>query len=165
VDPVAVEHSRLLLAGNDLAAAVRHDIRHPDVILADPQVTRLLDLGAPVAVLMASVLHFIPDTDNPHAIINQLRQAITPGSYLVLSHGTAQARPDEGKQIMGLYQQTTNPLTNRSHPQILAMFTGFDLLDPGLVWAPQWRPDAPDQVGEHPERCSVLAGVGHKPAA
>jgi S-adenosyl methyltransferase len=159
VDPVAVAHSRVLLAHDDRTHVIRADIRDPVAILADPAVRRLLDFRQPVAVLMASVLHFVPDSDRPDLIIGEFRGAMAPGSFLALSHGTTQARPDEGAEVLQLYRQTANPLTDRTREQLLALLTGFDLVEPGLVWAPQWRPEPDEDPVERPERTSVLAAV------
>jgi len=159
VDPVAVTHSTALLAHNPHACAIRGDIRHPPVILHHRQVIEMLDLRQPIGILMTSVLHFIPDTDQPQQIIAQFQQAIPPGSFLVLTHGTSQARPDEGAELLRLYQRSATPLVDRTRDQIRTLLAGLDLIDPGLVWAPQWRPDPATETNQHPERTSVLAAV------
>lgn len=163
IDPVAIAHSKALLAGNPNADIVRGDVRSPAAILADPRVNKLIDFTLPVAVLLVSVLHFLPDSDDLPGIVARLRDAVPPGSYLAIAHGTSQSRPDEGAQLEQLYRRTTNPITSRGREQILALFEGFELVDPGVVWAPQWHPDSPEDVGEHAERSSVLVGLGHKP--
>jgi hypothetical protein len=81
VDPVAVEHSRAILAGNELTGVLQADMRDPDRILAEAKALRLLDFGEPVAVLLAGVLHFVPDADDPAAIVSTLRDAVVGGSY------------------------------------------------------------------------------------
>ena len=93
IDPVAVTHSRQILAGDDRTTAIQEDARHPEHILDHPDVHRLLDLTRPVAVLLVSVLHFIADSDDPAGILARLRKAVAPGSYLVLSHVTSASRP------------------------------------------------------------------------
>ena len=94
IDPVAVAHSRLLLQDNPGAAVIQADLREPEAILAAPETQLLLDFSQPVAVLLFAVLHFIPDEDDPWQIVATLRDALAPGSYLVLVHGTSESRPD-----------------------------------------------------------------------
>jgi SAM-dependent methyltransferase len=161
LDPVAVSHARALLAGNRHAAALHGDLRDPARILADPRVHELLDLDQPVAVLLMAVLHFVTDAQRPDEIITTLRNALAPGSYLVVSHGTDEGRSTE--ELEQLYRRTVTPLSMRDRSQVTALFTGFDLLEPGVVWAPQWHPDRPDDIGAHPERSGSYVGVGRKP--
>jgi hypothetical protein len=163
IDPVAVAHSQHILAGNDLATVVHEDLRHPDRILAHPDVRRLLDFDRPVAVLLLAVLHFIDDAGDPAALVARLRDAVVPGSYLVLSHGTTDGMPDEAARSMEVLRRTSTPPTSRSRAEVARLFAGFDLVGPGLVWAPQWRPEHPGDVGEHPERSVNYVGVGRKP--
>lgn len=158
LDPVAVAHSRKILAGCDGVTAVAGDFRRPAEILADPQVRAVLDLDQPVAVLLVAVLHALPDQDDPFGAVAQLREALAPGSYLVIAHGTDESRPAVAADLVRVSQRTTTPLIVRSRAEITRFFDGFELIDPGLVWAPQWRPDAP--VPEQPELSGNLVGVG-----
>jgi SAM-dependent methyltransferase len=162
IDPVAVEHSRLILAGNDRAAVIQEDLRRPRAILDHPDTRALLDLDQPVGLILAAILHVIPDQDDPHGIVALLRDALCPGSYLAISHATADSRPEEARAVERLTKQTTTPGTMRGRAEVMRFFTGFDLVEPGLVWTPLWRPDSPDDVGDHPERLSTYAGVGRK---
>lgn len=85
-DPVAVAHSRAVLDGNDRAAVVTADLRKPRDILAAPEVGELLDLDKPVALLLVAVLHFVEDTDDPQVAVAELRDALAPGSLLIVTH-------------------------------------------------------------------------------
>ena len=166
IDTVAVAHSRLMLAGNDRAAAVQEDVRRPDRILEAPEVQRLLDFGQPVAVLVVGLFHFISDADDPADILSRVTAPLASGSYLVLSHGTEdgprRAAMVKTKQLFA--QATGVELTWRSHAQIEALFDGFDLLEPGLVWTPSWRPESPDDLyADRPDESGYYAGVGRKP--
>jgi SAM-dependent methyltransferase len=163
VDPVAVAHSKHILAGNPLAAVIQEDLRRPQHILAHPDVRGLLDFDQPVALLLLAVLHFIPDTDDPAAIIRRLTDALAPGSYLVLSHGTADGISDDAAhRLADLFKRTPTPVISRSRDSINRLFAGLDLVEPGLVWSPLWRPEHPDEVGDHPERAAAYVGVGRK---
>jgi SAM-dependent methyltransferase len=162
IDPVAVAHSRAILAGNDRATVIQEDLRRPDAILAHPDVRAMLDLTQPLGVLLVAVLHALPDADDPFGIVARLRDVMVPGSYLVVSHATYEAQPDEVGQLGQLMKQTTTPITYRNRAQVERFFAGLDLIDPGLVWAPQWRPDSPDDVGDRPELSNNYVGMGYK---
>lgn len=159
VDPVAVAHSQQLLDGNHQAAAIQQDARRPEAILDHPQTRALLDLDQPVGLLLVAVLHYLPDQDDPYRLVARLRQALHPGSYLAISHPTADGRPAQAQQVVAMTRQTATPATARTRAQVERFFHGLELVEPGLVWAPQWRPDSPDEV-EQPERSSNYAGVG-----
>jgi SAM-dependent methyltransferase len=161
VDPVAVAHSREILAGNDRATVIQEDLRRPDRILADPEVNRLLDLRQPVAVLIVAVLHFIPASDDPAGVLRTIAGALAPGSYLVLSQASDDGRRTTGEreQAEEVYQRTDNQLFVRSRAELAELFAGFDLVHPGVVWVPQWRPDSPDSAVEA-ERAVFIGGVG-----
>lgn len=164
IDPVAVAHSQAMLATNDRAGVLRADLRDPVAVMSDPQVTALIDFSRPVAVLLVAVLHFIPDEESPGAIIAKIRDALAPGSYLVISQV---AMPEEElseneRETMATYQRTTSPLGLRSREAIAAFFEGFELVEPGLVPFAQWRPD-PD-ADPPPRLMPGYGGVGIKPA-
>jgi S-adenosyl methyltransferase len=163
VDPVAVAHSRHILAGNERAVVIQGDLRRPEHILAHPDVRSLLDFGQPMALLMLAVMHFIPDADDPKAIIGRFSEALAPGSYLVLSHGTADGMSREAaNRWVDLFTRTPTPAVPRTREAVEGLFDGFDLVEPGLVWSPLWRPEHPDEVGDHPERAAAYVGVGRK---
>ena len=159
-DEVAVAHSRLLLEGNPDAAVIQGDLRDPAKILADPGTQLMLDFTQPVAVFLVAVLHFIPDSDQPADIIATLRDALAPGSYLVICHACRDEQPSLATSFETVYNsRVTAHLTMRSRDEITRLCDGFTLLDPGLVWIPQWRPDTPDDVPEDPSKYWALVGV------
>jgi SAM-dependent methyltransferase len=163
IDPVVVAHSRALLAGNANAAVIRATLREPDRILADPVITDLIDFGQPVGLLLVSVLHFIADAEDPWRIVATLRDALAPGSYLVLAHGTRAGTPVVADAVEKVYNRSVaTDLHIRSRAEILRFFDGFDLVDPGLVFLPQWRPDAPGDVPADPASFGNLVGVARK---
>jgi SAM-dependent methyltransferase len=159
-DPVAVIHAQQLLAGNDRVGVLRADLRQPAQILGHPDAAALMDFGQPVAILLFAVLHFVSDADNPTAVLAALRDALAPGSYLAITHGTGDSRPRSASDAQGVYQRTAYPLTMRSRAGIASLFGGFDLIEPGLVWVSQWRPDSLEEIDEHPERHAIIGGVG-----
>ncbi|MFI6106270.1 SAM-dependent methyltransferase [Streptomyces sp. NPDC051310] len=163
-DPVAVAHSKAVLAGNDNADVIAADLRKPQDILSDPGTETLLDLGRPVALLLVAVLHFLEDADDPQQAVAELRDALAPGSLLILTHASYEGIPlpqERASGTVGVYRDIRNPLVMRSREEIVRFFDGFELLEPGVVSMPHWRPEGPlDQ--EDPYAFSGFAGVGRK---
>ncbi|GGP31736.1 MULTISPECIES: SAM-dependent methyltransferase [Streptomyces] len=161
-DPVAVAHSKAVLEGNDLAGVVAADLRKPQDVLSSPEVTRLLDLDRPVALLLVAVLHFVEDSDDPRAAVAALRDALAPGSLLILTHAAYEGIPlseDRAGGAVGVYRNIRNPLVMRTSEEIATFFDGFEMVAPGLVQMPMWRPESsPEQ--EDPYAFSGFAGVG-----
>ncbi|AUG81110.1 hypothetical protein CFP65_6454 [Kitasatospora sp. MMS16-BH015] len=159
-DPVAVAHSRLLLKDDPLSSVVEADLRDPADLLARPEVRELLAAGEPVALMLVAVVHFVTDAEEPAKVLATLREALPAGSALVLSHASLEGRPDQAGPHQDLYRLTPTPLTMRSRQQITDFFEGFELVEPGVVYLPEWRPENPEAVGPHPERMTGMAGVG-----
>jgi SAM-dependent methyltransferase len=159
IDPVAVAHSRAILDGNPRADIIKADLRDLPTILDDQGFRRLIDLTQPIGVLMMGMLHFIPDAAS---VIAQYRDMMAPGSYLAVSHASYGGRPDQIGPQTELYTRAVAPLMRRSLSEIEALFDGFSLVPPGLVFLPLWRPDSPADVDDHPERFSGYAGVGRR---
>ena len=163
VDPVAIAHSKAILAGNETADVIDADLREPEKILDDPASRRLIDFSEPVGLLLAMVLHFITDAEDPWALVATLRDSLAPGSYLVLGHATHESSPTVAQAAETVYNRSVaTGIHMRSRAEILRFFDGFELLDPGLVYIPQWRPDSPSDVPEDPSKFWVLVGVGRK---
>jgi SAM-dependent methyltransferase len=157
-DPVAVAHSRQLLASDDRAGVIEEDLRRPERIVHHPDVRKLLDFDQPIAVMIVAVMHFLPDHDDPVGILATMRDALAHGSYLVLSQASVEGREEEAAGVKSVYRSAGNALHFRSRDQVVRLFEGFDLVPPGLVWLPHWRPEVPGQV-EGAEQ-TVLCGVG-----
>ena len=163
IDEVAVAHSRLLLEDNADTAVIQADVREPDGILTAPETQLLIDLSQPVGLLLVSVLHFLDSSDDPWRVMAQLRDALAPGSYLVLSHGTGEAKPDVAAAANTVYLSRVSAHgDHRSRAEILRFFDGFELVDPGLVYLTQWRPDDPAEEAADASRYWLLAGVGRR---
>ncbi|WP_433045426.1 SAM-dependent methyltransferase [Dactylosporangium sp. CS-033363] len=157
-DPVAVAQARTLVDGEERISVALADLREPETLLADPHVAGHLDLGEPVAVLLVSILHFVPDEAGPWDVIARLRDAVAPGSALVVSHltldGVDAAPAQQGTQV---YRRSNAPIVPRTHAEIERFFDGFDLVDPGLVWIGQWHPVEGEDATSH-----GYGGVGIK---
>jgi hypothetical protein len=161
-DPIVTAHTRALLAGADpeLTAVVGADVRDPARILADERIRALLDFDRPVAVAMVALLHFITDAEDPAGLVARFTEAVAPGSMLLVSHATAGADPARARNVAKGWSNATAQLLLRSVDEVAGMLTGWELLDPGLVPVPYWRPD-----GEPPEgsdRILIYGAVGVK---
>jgi hypothetical protein len=154
IDPVAVAHSRRILAGNRYATAIQGDLRQPQAILGHPEVVDLLDLSKPVGVLMVAVLHFIGDADHPAAIVQQFADASVTGSYIAISHAAPADDLAGQETVRRLYQRTPTALHVRTPVQVTGLLAGWQVLDPGLVPISDWRPD-PEDAGDPPQRSAV----------
>src|SRR5438552_6295741 len=151
IDPVAVAHSRHILAGNERVTVIQEDLRRPDLILSHAETSRLLDLDQPVALLLLAVLHFIPDDDDPYGTVARLSDALAPGSYVAISHGTMDHYPVEVTRLAAeQFRRTPTPIWSRSRAETARFFAGLDLVEPGIVYSSQWRPEHPDEVDDHP---------------
>lgn len=165
-DPVTLAHARALLATDDQTAVADADLRRPEQVLAHPEVTKLLDFDQPVGLLLVMVLHFVPDADDPAGIIARYRDGMAPGSYFATSLADSDSGdPEAVAAIEDVYRNATAPLVFRPRAQLETFLTGFDLVEPGLVEIPDWRPASAAQASaERAETAWVgLAAVGHKP--
>jgi SAM-dependent methyltransferase len=163
-DEVVVAHSKLILNGDQDATVIRGDVRDPAGILADPETLRLIDFSEPVGVLLVAVLHFVADSEYPERIMATLREALAPGSHLVICHACRDAKPDVAGAAETVYSSRVSAqLAVRTRAEIGRLFDGFPLVDPGLAWLPLWRPDSPDDVPENPEQYWGIVGVGKRP--
>lgn len=164
VDPVAIAHSKAILAGNDRARIVQADLREPERILADPEVTGLIDFSEPVGLLLVAVLHFITDEEDPAGIVRRFAGALAPGSHLALSHFTTDGNPPQVlRAVEKLYTRASAPAVPRDRAGIEAFFDGFELVEPGVTFVSAWRPTGPSPFDDAPERSGGYAGVGRKP--
>jgi hypothetical protein len=164
IDPVAVAESLEILEGNDRATAIRADLRDPQAILAHPQVRGLLDFDQPVGLLLLAVLHFVTDDAEAYDVVGQLLAALAPGSYLVVSHAAADGVEDDAVKVaQDLYRrQTATPFHLRARSAVERFFGGLDVVEPGVVWLPEWRPapDDPGDFADDPRRSAGIGGVG-----
>jgi hypothetical protein len=152
----------VVLEGNDRADVLAADLRKPREILGSDEVGRLIDLNRPVALLLVAILHFVEEADDPYGAVAELREALAPGSMLVLTHATYEGiplPPERAEGAVDVYRDMRNPLIMRTRDEIARFFEGYDMVEPGLVPMPRWRPDtAPED--EDPYAFSGLAGVG-----
>jgi hypothetical protein len=160
-DPSVSVHGRALLTGDDSTVVVLADVRSPDELLALPSITGFLDLSQPVGLILSAVIHHLNDDEDPHGIVAHYRQALAPGSYLQLTHFC-----DESPEARANSEVLTRSLGRgqvRSRGEIESFFDGLDLVPPGIVFLPWWRPDGPVDSPPTAGSMLMLAGVGKKP--
>jgi S-adenosyl methyltransferase len=164
VDPVAIAHSKAILAGNENAAIADADVREPEKIRRHETVTRLIDFSQPVGLILMVVLHFISDAENPWQLLATLSDSLVPGSYLVLGHATSDGRkPIVAQAAETAYNRSVaTQLHLRSTAQVQRLFDGFDLVEPGLVYSPKWRPEGADDSPAVLAEYGTLVGVARK---
>lgn len=160
-DPVAVNHAQALLAKSAGVVAIEADLRRPEQVLELARSAGQLDFSQPLAVLIVAILHFISDDEDPARIIRTFTAAMAPQSYLVLSHATHDAQPEEADRARAIYRRASSPLITRTYDEVAALFGGLPLVDPGLVYTVQWRPDQPPP--DPPQAAGLYAGVASKP--
>jgi trans-aconitate methyltransferase len=158
-DPVVFAHARGLLASgpHGSTAYLDTDLRDTGRVLAEA--ARMLDLTQPVALVLMSVLQFIPDADDPWKIVTTLLEALAPGSFLAVSHPAN----DIEAQVMAnmaarLNQLMAEQVTLRSQEEVERFFRGLRLVPPGIVRVPEWRPDS----AEAASRVGMWGGLGQK---
>jgi hypothetical protein len=159
-DATALTHANALLATSEGVVAMYGDVREPAKILADVREQGLLDLTKPFVVLLAAIFHFITDDEDPLGITRTFRDAMPPGSYLVLTTAHHDAQPEESARASKMYDRASSPMVTRSKRDIAAFFEGFELIDPGLACTCEWRTTEPP---EYDDPSDLYGGVGLKP--
>ena len=160
-DPIVLTHARALLSSvpEGVTDYIEADLREPGKILAEA--ARTLDFSRPVAIMLTAILHLIPDRDDPYDLVSQLVNAVVPGSYVVISHAASDI--DTGAMISmanRLNELMAQQAVPRTHREVAAFFAGLELLEPGLVRIPEWRPAS---VSESAVRAQMWGAVGRKP--
>jgi hypothetical protein len=151
-DPIVLVHARALLESSPQGrtAYLEADLRSPEAILASPVLARTLDLSRPVALSLIAILHFVPDTDGPAAIVRTLLDALPAGSYIVMAHGTADVASEEAQRAVDIYRKRGIPFQTRSRAEIEALLpAGMELVEPGIQLLHRWRPETdPDELDD-----------------
>ncbi|MFF1798643.1 SAM-dependent methyltransferase [Kitasatospora sp. NPDC058263] len=163
-DPIVLTHARALLAYHPAGhTSVLHaDLRDPEAILGDPGLKEALDLSRPVALMLVAVLHFVRDEEGAAETVARLRDALAPGSMLILSHGTQDFMTARAAaETTEVYSRASSPLVLRAQEEVREFFGDFELVDPGLVQLPLWRPQA-ELPPRWQEAAPAYAGVAVK---
>jgi S-adenosyl methyltransferase len=159
-DPLVLSHARALLASTPEGSCdyLHADLRDPEMIML--QVARTLDLRRPVGLLLIAVLHFLPDADDPSAIVAALAGALAPGSLVAISHLTSDLAPDAVNSGVAAYNTLVPAgITARTHAEVTALFGGLRLVPPGVVPVSEWRHDSHDCFVQPADVYAGLASV------
>ncbi|MGW0659649.1 SAM-dependent methyltransferase [Streptodolium elevatio] len=162
-DPIVLAHARALMSsdGRGRTSFSQGDLREPEKILASPEVRDVIDFDSPVCLNLLAIMHFIGPEDDPERIIAVLREAMVPGSYMLMTHGTGDFVDDDlGDAAVEVYKNASAGVTGRTHAEIAAFFEGFDLVEPGIVRLPLWRPDGDGPTDEELRLILHYGGVG-----
>lgn len=165
-DPIVLAHARALMApaGRGRTTFTHGDLREPEKILAAPDVRDVIDFGEPVCVTLVGILHFIGPEDDPEHVVGTLRHALAPGSFLAVTHGTGDFVTDDiGAAMVEVYRRAVKNVTGRTHDAIMEFFKGFEMVEPGLVRLPLWRPDGPEPTPEELAPILQYGGMGRLP--
>lgn len=174
-EPVAAAHCRIVLEGHGdprRHAVIEEDMLNVEQVWEAALATGVLDPTQPIALIMVAILHFVLPEQGAHDAVERYRDLLPPGSHLVATHGTEKGVPDDVlpgiKAANKQSESSSTPGCFRQPDEIAEFFGDFDLVEPGLVWLPQWRLDERDspasmQLADTPERSCLLGGVGRKP--
>jgi hypothetical protein len=166
-DPIVLAHARALLTSTaeGATAYIDADLREPDRILAHPALLRTIDLDRPVALMLLAILHFVPDSDDPYAVVRRLLDALPAGSHLVASHATGDHLPPAAAALAEK-ARAGGPhglIYLRSREQFRRFFDGLELLPPGIESVAHWRADAEPRPRPSAAQAGIHAGVARKP--
>ncbi|MEV4837837.1 SAM-dependent methyltransferase [Nonomuraea sp. NPDC049486] len=160
-DPMVATHGRALLATDANTRMLELDLRNPGLILS--RAGELLDFDQPVAILLVAILHFIPDEEGPEGIVWDLMRFLEPGSHLVISHVLASERTIPA--AAAAYQGATTQVVLRSQAEVGELFSaaGTELVAPGLVRVPLWRPELNEGLARDDAAVvDLVGGIGRK---
>ncbi|MFC7344320.1 SAM-dependent methyltransferase [Saccharopolyspora griseoalba] len=160
-EPLTVAHSRPLLAAEPNATIIHDDLRAPDSVLRTSQVRQFLDLDRPIGLLMSAVLHFVPDTDRPAELVEAYRDALAPGSHLLISHLTDSHDPAAMQVLTGFYMESSDPMHPRGTSVVEKFFGDFEQVPPGPALLSDWRPEP--GARDRPTYALLHGGVARKP--
>jgi hypothetical protein len=162
-DPIVLAHGRALLADNDRTTVITADMRDTEAIWSAPEVVKLIDPGEPVAALFVSVLHCIPDADDPAGLVRRVLDRLAPGSFVVVSHLVGEDDADRERLTDFMLTATQGNWGRvRKADDVRSWFEGLELLDPGLVEISTWRPDGTDGPVQETSEWIEFGGVARK---
>ncbi|MEV8503853.1 SAM-dependent methyltransferase [Actinoplanes sp. NPDC051475] len=162
-DPIVLTHARALLTSSPQGrtAYVDGDLRDVGEILRAPELAGTLDLGRPVAVLLLAILHFFDDDADPYTIVGRLMDALPSGSYLVVSHITADYNPTSWARFSEIMRRQGITTRLRNQPEVGRFFAGLELAEPGVVPILRWRPEGEEPLTD--AQAALYGGVARKP--
>jgi hypothetical protein len=160
-DPTVIVHGQALLTGDNSTVVAFADVREPDKVLLLPEISGFLDFERPVGLILNAVIHHVLDEEDPYGIVDSYKLALASGSYMQMTHFCDES--PEARRNAEVLRRALGRGQVRTRAQIAAFFDGLELVPPGLVFLPFWRPDAPVPEPPPPGSTLMLAGVGLKP--
>ncbi len=167
-DPIVLVHSRAMLSGNPNTAVIQADLRDPEALLAGSEVRDLLNFDEPVGLLLFAILHHLRDDEDPGGIAARLIDRLAPGSFVAISHfcNTGDEHPEltaKSEAVEKLFNERLGTGRWRTKQEILSFFGGLELLDPGVVPLPMWRPEVTGPTDMAEIHHSFVGGLARKP--
>jgi S-adenosyl methyltransferase len=161
-DPMVLAHARALLATRSTTTVITADLRKPDSIFDHPGTRELLDLEQPFAVLLSGIVHHLSDDEEPERVVGQVRDRLSSGSYMLLSHFLDDDEPRAHAIERAFLHGGLGSGRFRTWSELRRYFEGLEMVEPGLVYANDWRPD-PYTLVDGPVHTLYAAGIGRKP--
>ncbi|MFC7328695.1 SAM-dependent methyltransferase [Marinactinospora rubrisoli] len=161
-DPIVLAHGRALLAEAGVATVIQADLYEPEAIFESPQLRELIDLSRPVAIILAAIIHHVPDEQDPEAVVRRLHDFVVPGSHFVLTHlhdSDEDPNVDEAKRVI---QRDLGGSIFRSADRIRGFLDGLEILEPGVAPVTAWRPNGPAGELEHPLHTQMVAAMARR---
>ncbi|MFI5714255.1 SAM-dependent methyltransferase [Nocardia sp. NPDC051750] len=162
-DPLVLAHARALMTGTaeGRTSYISADLTDPDSILSAPALTETLDPDIPTALSLIAIAHFVAG-DAIYDAVGALLASLAPGSYLSMTHLTAEIDPEGVAGTVATYTQSGIEMQPRSRTEVERFFTGLELVEPGIVPLHRWRPRM-EQPAAHDHTLPLYAAVGRKP--
>ncbi|MGK5671513.1 SAM-dependent methyltransferase [Micromonospora sp. URMC 106] len=167
-DPIVLAHARALLTSSPQGATayIDADLRDPEKILRHPDLLRTIDLSRPVGLMLVAILHFVPDGDDPYAVVARLLDALPPGSYLAASHATHDHLPPEVAREAKAAGRGGGPhgvISLRSLAEFTRFFDGLEVVEPGVTSVAEWRAEDAPRPRPSAAEVSMYGAVARKP--
>ncbi|MEU6021930.1 SAM-dependent methyltransferase [Micromonospora sp. NPDC048871] len=168
-DPIVLAHGRALLAGDGATTVVQADIRSPEAILQHPQVRQVLDFDRPIGLLLFAILHHLSDDEDPKGVAAKLIEALPSGSYVAISHfrDPGERHPEASRkahEVERVFNESLGTGRWRTDEEILSFVEGLEVLEPGLVPLPEWRPEPDETTADQSDTYhTFIALVARKP--
>lgn len=161
IDPLVLAHGRALLADDATTTVITADVRDPDAIFESAAVRELIDTSRPFAVIMAGILHHFADADDPYGLATRIKARLSPGSYLMVSNFLDDDEPRAKELQKAFLEGGLGTGRFRTWEEQQRFFDGLEMVEPGLVYANDWRPDA-QTLTDSPTHTLYAAGIGRK---
>ena len=145
-DPIVLAHARALMTSTPQGATafVMADIRDTASVLEHPNLAATLDRDRPVALMLLGILHHLRDDDDPYGLVARLVEWLPSGSYVAIAGPGSDFDEAAMAAVAASAEASGVPYVARSRAQTEQFLSGLDLVDPGVVPIPQWRPDSAD---------------------